>query len=155
MSAGIKAAMPADLPPMVELLMQDAQSRQAHDQKLWALAEDARDKVEEAVTFALTGEKQPYRQRWLVAEAGDKLVGIVHSVLLPAPICAGKWGDAGLLMPECFVARDAPPGTIEALVDAAEADIREARAHLSKNQSEARRSERCGCAPGRPRRPSR
>lgn len=52
-------------------------------------------------------------------------------MLLPVPpIYAGKWGDPGLLMPECFATADAPPGTIPALVEAAEADLRDAGAEL-------------------------
>ena len=131
MAAEIRGATLADLPLIVELLMQDARSRQAHDPKLWALADDGRAKVEEAVSFALTVERQPFRQQWLVAEADDRLVGIIHSVILPVPpIYAGSWGDPGLLMPECFVTQDAPLGTIEALVEAAEADLRGAGAEL-------------------------
>jgi hypothetical protein len=131
MPAEVRAATLADLSPMVELLMQDARNRQAHDPILWALADDARQQVEEAVKFALTEQKQPFRQKWLVAETDDGIVGIIHSALLPVPpIYAGKWGEPGLLMPECFVAQNAPSGTIEALVDAAEADLRGAGAEL-------------------------
>lgn len=131
MTAGIRAATLHDLPSLADLLMQDAERRRAHDPALWAPADDARRKVADAVTFALTAEKQPFRQRWLVAEADGKLVGIIHTVRLPVPpIYAGKWGDPGLLMPETFVARDAPAGTPEALVDAAEADLRASGASL-------------------------
>ncbi|MEO9339912.1 hypothetical protein ABFT80_21015 [Mesorhizobium sp. SB112] len=131
MPAEIRAATLADLSPIVELLMQDARNRQTYDPLLWALADDAQQKVEEAVKFALTAQKQPFRQKWLIAEADDRIVGIIHSALLPVPpIYAGEWGEPGLLMPECFVVQDAPPGTIEALVDAAEADLRGAGAEL-------------------------
>ena len=131
MPVEIRAATLADLPLMVELLMQDARNRVAQDPKLWVLADDAPEKMGEAVKFALTAEKQPFRQKWLVADNGDKLVGVAHSILLPVPpIYAGKWGDPGLLMPECFATADAPSGTIPALVEAAEADLREAGAEL-------------------------
>ena len=131
MPAEIRAATLDDLPQMVDLLMQDARSRQAHEPVLWVLDDDAPAKVGEAVKFALTAEKQPFRQKWLVADAGGELVGVAHSVLLPVPpIYAGKWGDPGLLMPECFATADAPPGTIPALVEAAEADLRDAGAEL-------------------------
>jgi hypothetical protein len=116
---------------MVELLLQDAQDRQAHNPSLWPLADDAREMVEEALKFALTAEKQPFRQKWLLAETNEKLVGIIHSALLPVPpIYAGKWGEPGLIMPECFVTLDAPLGTIEALIEAAEADLQAAGAEL-------------------------
>ena len=81
MVAEIRGATLADLPLIVELLMQDARSRQAHDPKLWALADDGRAKVEAAVSFALTAERQPFRQQWLVAEADDRLVGIIYSAV--------------------------------------------------------------------------
>lgn len=131
MTAGIRAATLHDLPSMTELLMQDAERRRAHDPALWALAKDARRKVADAVTFALTAENQPFRQKWLVAEAGGRPVGVIHSMRLPVPpIYAGKWGDPGLLMPETFVTHDAPAGTPEALIDAAEADLRASGATL-------------------------
>jgi hypothetical protein len=131
MPAEIRVATTTDVPEMIELLLQDSQNRQAHNQALWALADDADKQMEEAVRFALTAEKQPFRQRWLVAELDGKLVGIIHSALLPVPpIYAGEWGDPGLIMPECFVTDDAPLGTLAALVEAAEADLRAAGAEL-------------------------
>lgn len=41
MPAEIRAATLDDLPQMVDLLMQDARSRQAHDPVLWVLDDDA------------------------------------------------------------------------------------------------------------------
>lgn len=131
MPAEIRAATLNDLPLMVDLLTQDARCRQAHDPALWTLHDDASKKIAEAVEFALTAEKQPFRQKWLVADTGGELTGVVHSVLLPVPpIYAGMWGDPGLLMPECFATAGAPSGTLQALVEAAEADLREAGAEL-------------------------
>lgn len=131
MPAEIRTAVPSDLSSMVDLLMLDAERRQAHNRALWALADDAREKIGEAAKFVLTAEKQPFRQKWLVAEADGKLVGIIHTVRLPVPpIYLGKWGDPGLLMPETFVTQDAPAGTLEALLDAAEADLRASGATL-------------------------
>lgn len=131
MPAEIRAARLSDLPLMVELLIQDAERRQAHDPALWALTGDARERVEEGLKFALTAQRQPFRQTWLVAEADGKLVGVLHSMLLPVPpIYAGKWGDPGLLLPESFVTQDAPTGTLEALVEAAETELRAAGAEL-------------------------
>ena len=131
MTAEIRAATLPDLPSMVELLMQDAERRQAHDSALWPLADDAGQKIADAVTFAMTAEKQPFRQQWLVAESDGKFVGIVHTARLPVPpIYAGDWGAPGLLMPETFVVPDAPEGTVEALLDAAETDLRSSGAAL-------------------------
>lgn len=131
MIAEIRPARHADLPSMAELLHADAERRHAHDPALWAFAADARAKVAEAVTFALTAEKQPFRQIWLVALVGDRLVGLLHAMHLPVPpIYAGKWGDPGLILPETHVAQDAPAGTVGQLVDAAEAQLRAAGARL-------------------------
>ena len=136
MTAEIRAAAPSDIVSMVDLLMQDAARRHARDAALWALDGDARRKVEDALTFALTEQKQPFRQKWLVAQSDDKpadhnLVGIIHTLRLPVPpIYAGRWGDPGLLMPETLVTDDAPAGTLDALVDAAEADLLASGAEL-------------------------
>lgn len=131
MTAEIRTATLPDLPLMVDLLMEDARRRQAHDPALWVLADDAGEKIAESVKFALTAEKQPFRQKWIVAEVDGKLVGIIHSMLLPVPpIYAGNLGDPGLLLPEYFVTQDAPAGTAEALVEEAEADLRAAGAKI-------------------------
>lgn len=131
MTAKIRAATPFDFSSMVDLLMQDAALRKAHNPTLWALADDACQRIADAVNFALTAEKQPFRQQWLIAESDSKLVGIIHTVRLPVPpIYAGKWGDPGLLMPEAFLAPIAPEGTLDALLDAAEADLRASGAAL-------------------------
>jgi hypothetical protein len=131
MSVKARRAAPSDLPMMVELLLADAERRRSHDPALWPIADDAREKIAEAVTFALTAEKQPFRQNWFVADSGDGLVGILHSMLLPVPpIYAGMSGAPGLLLPESFVTRDAPAGTLEALLEIAEADLRAAGAKL-------------------------
>lgn len=131
MTAGIRAATLSDVPQMIGLLMQDARQRTALNPMLWPLATDAETQVREALQFALGDEAQPFRQKWIVAEIADRLVGIVHSMLLPVPpIYSGVWGDPGLLMPDAFVAADAPAGTVTALVEAAEADLREAGAQV-------------------------
>ena len=131
MPPAIRLATPEDLPPMVELLLADARGRRAHDPVLWALADDAEAQIEKAVTFALTAERQPFRQFWQVAEEGGRIVGVVHSMLLPVPpIYAGADGEPGLILPDSFVAPDAPDGTVEALVEAAEATLRGAGARI-------------------------
>lgn len=125
MTADIRTGTLADLPSMVDLLMQDAAVRQARDPSLWRVSDNARHKIADAVTFAMSAENQPFRQQWLVAEHHGKLIGLAHSLRLPVPpVYAGKWGDPGLIMPETVVAEDAPDGTLEALLGAAEADLR-------------------------------
>lgn len=51
-------------------------------------------------------------------------MGAIHTMLLPVPpIYAGASGEPGLILPDSCVAPDAPGGTIEALIDAAENDL--------------------------------
>ena len=132
MTQTVRPATPADLPGVVELLMRDARCRHAADAILWALADDAPAQIEKAVASALTAETQPFRQTWLVAESGDALAGVVHSMMLPVPpIYAGRHGEPGLILPDSFVVEDAPDGTVDALVEAAERDLREAGAKIT------------------------
>jgi len=131
MAAEIRVATPTDLPDMVDLLMRDADLRRAHDPGLWVLEGDAPAKIGEAVGSALTAPNPSLRQSWHIAEADGEPVGVLHSIRLPVPpIYAGRWGEPGLLMPECFVAPDAPPGTLDALIEAAEDDLRGGGAEL-------------------------
>jgi hypothetical protein len=131
MAAKIRTATIADVPQMIDLLLRDARSREIHDPALWKLADDAGAHIGEALTFALTAEKQPFRQIWLVAYCDGALAGVVHAMMLPVPpIYAGNWGDPGLLMPDCFVSDDAPPATRPALMQAGESHLRAAGAEL-------------------------
>jgi len=131
MSVAIRSAEPADIAEMAGLLVEDARGRRALNPVLWAMAGDARDRVAEAVAAALAPDEQPFRQKWLLAEAGGTLVGIAHSMLLPVPpIYAGQWGDPGLLLEDCVLAPSSPPGTDAALLAAAETDLRAAGAEL-------------------------
>lgn len=127
----VRPATNDDLPRMVKLLLADAYERHAADPVLWALADDAAAQVEKAVTFALTAEAQSVRQFWQVAEHGGRIAGVVHSMRLPVPpIYAGEDGEPGLILPDSFAAPDAPGGTVEALVEAAEAALEEAGARI-------------------------
>ena len=124
---------------MRELLQVDAGQRQALDQNIWALADDAGARIETALNTALRDADQPVRQKWLVAELAEQIVGLTHSVLVPAPpIYAGNLGSPGLLMEDCCCADDAPCGVIDALIAAAEQDLRDAGARILLAQSIAR-----------------
>lgn len=121
----IRPARVQDVPQLVALLLADARERRDLDAGLWALAEDAAAQIERALTFALTAEAQPVRQFWLVAEAAGAIVGVVHAMALPVPpIYAGASGEPGLILPDSFVLPEAPDGTTEALVAAAEEVLR-------------------------------
>ncbi|SLN71921.1 hypothetical protein ROJ8625_03753 [Roseivivax jejudonensis] len=131
MPATIRPAITEDIPAMVELLLADARERHAADALLWDMAEDEASHVEKAVAFALTAEAQPFRQFWQVAAHGGRIVGVVHSMLLPVPpIYAGADGKPGLILPDSFAVPDAPEGTVNALVEAAQAVLREAGARI-------------------------
>lgn len=131
MTLNIRPATTDDLTRMIELLLMDAEERRAEDAILWDMADDAAVQIGKAVTFALTAERQPFRQFWQVAEDDGKILGVVHSMMLPVPpIYAGAAGEPGLILPDSFAAPDAPDGTVNALVEAAEARLREAGARV-------------------------
>ncbi|MEQ6204750.1 hypothetical protein ABMC88_17040 [Sulfitobacter sp. HNIBRBA2951] len=111
--------------------MLDAEVRHAEDGILWKMAEDAPAQIEKALTFALTAEQQPFRQIWQVADDDGWIGGVVHSMLLPVPpIYAGSSGEPGLILPDSYTAPDAPDGTVNALLVAAEKALQEAGARI-------------------------
>ncbi|TDL74135.1 hypothetical protein E2L08_16615 [Palleronia sediminis] len=131
MTQTIRPATPDDMPRLVELLMLDAEARHAEDAVLWKMADDAPAQIEKALTFALTAEQQPFRQFWHVADDGGQITGVIHAMLLPVPpIYAGPFGEPGLILPDSFVATDAPSGTLEGLLAAAEDALHEAGARI-------------------------
>ena len=131
MSQTIRPATPDDMPRVVELLMLDAQERHAEDAILWKMSDDAPAQIEKALTFALTAEQQPFRQFWHVADDGGQITGVIHAMMLPVPpIYAGLFGEPGLILPDSFVATDAPSGTLEGLLAAAEDALHEAGARI-------------------------
>lgn len=131
MTQTIRPARPDDMPRLVELLMLDAQERHAEDAILWKMADDAPTQIEKTLTFALTAEQQPFRQFWHVADDGGQITGVIHAMMLPVPpIYAGPFGEPGLILPDSFVATDAPNGTLEGLLAAAEDTLHEAGARI-------------------------
>lgn len=125
----IRPAELADLDQVANLLVADAEARNAAEPGLWKLDRAASDKTCATIRTAMEAQKAPFRQQWLVAEAGDRLVGVTHSILLPVPpIYAGEFGPPGLIMEDCFIAPDAPVQTRRDLLKAAEADLIEAGA---------------------------
>ncbi|SFJ01447.1 hypothetical protein [Albimonas pacifica] len=131
MSVPVRAARPADIPAMVDLLKRDADRRHACDPALWSLAPDAPARIAEALAAALSDAPQPIRQTWLLAETGDRPVGLAHVLHVPVPpIYLGADGPPGLTMPEIALAPDAPDATLDSLADAAETALREGGARL-------------------------
>lgn len=131
MKISVRSAGVADIDPLVDLLLEDADARATGDRVLWKLAADARDKLVQTIKGVMQNDAPPFRQQWLLAEQGGRAVGVVHSILLPVPpIYAGGQGMPGLIMEGSFVREDAPAGTAEALLSAAEDDLREAGARI-------------------------
>lgn len=129
MTLTIRPAGPADIDRIATLLLADAEERCATNPGLWKLDRDAREKICSTIIRAMEAAKPPFRQQWLVAEAGGRPVGVTHSILLPVPpIYAGEFGPPGLIMEDCLVSPDAPTGTRHDLLKAAEADLIEAGA---------------------------
>ncbi len=138
MSISIRPADIADLDEMVELLVADGEARQASDRTLWKMDAIAGDKVRSTVKAAMENERPPFRQQWLLAETDGRSVGVAHTILLPVPpIYAAELGAPGLLMEDCCLADDAPSGTAQALLDAAEADLVGAGARILLSSSAA------------------
>lgn len=131
MTQTIRPATPEDIPRLVELLMLDAQERHSKDPILWKIADDAPAQIEKAITFALTANQQPFRQFWRIAEDGGQITGVIHAMMLPVPpIYAGSFGEPGLILPDSAVAPDAPNGTVEGLLAAAEGALHDAGARI-------------------------
>jgi GNAT superfamily N-acetyltransferase len=69
------------------------------------------------------------RERWLVAEHEGRIVGVTHATTVPVPpIYDDAASRPGLLLDDCFTLADAPSGTAEVLLAAAEAALRTAGA---------------------------
>ena len=129
MLPSIRPATPRDVPGIVALLTQAALERRSLDRLLWRPAADAQTRVEGAVGAALEGTEAPARELWLIAERSSRIAGVTHAITVPVPpIYDGAEGPPGLLLDDCFVSADAPPGTAEALLVATEAALRSAGA---------------------------
>ena len=130
MTVRIRAAETSDVSGIADLLIEDALQRQASNPDLWVLAGAARENVADARDSCSQGEEQPFRQKWLLAKSGAKLVAVGHSMVLPVPpIYAGNRGAPGLLLEDCALGATALPRA-NALLDAAETDLRAAGARL-------------------------
>jgi hypothetical protein len=129
MSHSIRLATPRDLPEIVALLIQDAQQRRSLDPLLWRIAPDAPARVERGIGAALHRSEASARELWLVAEHSERVVGVMHAMMVPVPpIYVGA--GPGLLLDDCFISVDAPAGTIESLLAATETTLTTAGAAL-------------------------
>lgn len=124
MTAVIRPAGLSDLDRLVLLLVADAEDRCSAGPGLWRLDRSALARTRSSIGRSMEAGEASIRQRWLVAEGPGRLLGVIHSMLLPVPpIYAGEFGPPGLIMEGSFVAPGAPSGTRQALLEAAEADL--------------------------------
>ncbi|WP_293676295.1 hypothetical protein [uncultured Phenylobacterium sp.] len=124
-----RTATMADIPQLVPLLLADAGARAMLDPKLWAVAADAEARIGENLRAELGPAARPGpRMLWLVAETGESIVGVTHSMIIPPPGIYAVPTAPGLLLDDCFVAPAAPAGTAEALLLATEAALQQAGA---------------------------
>jgi len=131
MSLTIRPAETTDIDAMVNLLVLDAGQRHSADPAIWKLVPNLPGVLASALAVAMEQENAPFRQQWLLADNNGQIAGLTHSILLPVPpIYAGEFGPPGLIMEDCIVADGAPAGAIEALLSAAEADLRDAGAEI-------------------------
>ena len=131
MPVSTRTADTSDLGAIVDLLILDAEQRHATDQTLWKLDTNAREKAGSTIKEAMENENPRFRQQWLLAETQGRIVGVAHTILLPVPpIYAGELGEPGLIMEDCYVTEEAPDGTAETLLKAAEADLTDAGASV-------------------------
>lgn len=127
MTTTVRAAGLQDLEPVADLLLDDAKTREAANPVLWKLDREPRQKILSAVRTTMEAGEQ----RWLVAQSGTTIVGVIHSMRVPVPpIYDGAFGSPGLIMEDCFVSTAAPPTTRAGLLQAAETDLFETGARL-------------------------
>ncbi|WP_421857524.1 hypothetical protein [Oricola sp.] len=139
MSIAVRPAEVTDLDTVVDLLIADAMRRQETDPLFWKVKADPRAKVLPLVRAFLAAESRRVYQELLLAEADGGVVGIANVLVLPVPpiYAGGSLGPPGIILEACFVTDDAPEGTYQALVEAAETDLRRAGAETLLAQSAA------------------
>ena len=141
MSISVRSAHIADLDVVVELLIADAERRQAIDPIYWKVESAAREKIHPAIKTFMENGSPRFHQALLLAEADGKAIGIARNLILPVPpiYAGGSYGPPGLITEDCYVTDDAPAGARQALIEAAEADLIRAGAETLLGQSAAGR----------------
>lgn len=128
MDVTTRRATPRDLSRMSELLLKDAVRRNAVDPAIWPIAADALARIQRAVTTSFEPVAGAPPELWIVAEAGGRIVGLAHAVVVPPPPIYAAPGRPGLILDDSFTVEDAPPGCAEALLSATEVALGEAGA---------------------------
>jgi len=90
----------------------------------------------------MESENRTFHQALLLAESGEMVVGLAHTMILPVPpiYAGGSFGPPGLILEDCYVADEAPAGAYQALIEAAETDLVQAGAETLLGQSAAGRA---------------
>lgn len=104
---------------MAALLIDDARRREALDPHLWAVPADVGVRVEAAIRASFESAV-PARQIWVLAEQGGRPVGLAHAMIVQPPPIYDVATAPGLLLDDCVLTPDAPPGAGEALLAATE-----------------------------------
>jgi hypothetical protein len=118
MSLHVRRATATDVAAVVALLLEDAAERKTLDPRLWPLAANAADCVQQRFAKEVNGESQI---RWLVAESSGALVGVVRAGVVPVPPIYQFAGQvASLLFEETYAAKSAPLDVYSALIAMAE-----------------------------------
>jgi hypothetical protein len=121
----MRRATAQDIPPMTDLLLREAEGRQTLGPTLWALAADARGKIERAITASLTPNPRAPPELWMLAEAAGQIVGLSHAMIVPPPPIYAAPGRPGLILDDSFTLADAPEGTAQGLLAATEAALKD------------------------------
>ena len=116
----IRRATAVDASSIAELLVRDGERRNALDPDLWTSAAGARSRMEGLIRDNLAAIDPSTPQLWLIAEVAGRIVGIVHATLVTVPPIYAVQGSPGLFLDDCFTTDDAPAGTAETLLVAAE-----------------------------------
>ena len=116
-----------DVAQVAELLLRDAEQRNALNPAIWPVADNSRQRTEAAVRASIAEASSG--EVWRLAEASGRIVGVAHGMVVPVPpIYGGLAGPPGLLLDDCVTAPDAPSGAAEALLVATEAALKAAGA---------------------------
>ena len=125
MTVTINACSLADLPDMLDLLVEDARQRHTENPVLWAFDGSTRGRIEAILRKSFEDDNPPIKELWLMAKDGRKPVGLTHAIIVPVPPIYDIETPPGLMLDECFVSEDAQEDTIGELIRATESALRD------------------------------
>jgi hypothetical protein len=110
---------------MAELLLSEGERRHALNPALWPMAADARVRIERAVAASFEPAAHTPPELWMLAEAGGRVVGVSHGMVVPPPPIYAVPGRPGLILDDSFTLAEAPEGTARDLLAATEAGLKD------------------------------